>query len=71
MPARPTWMVAMGDGTWAVSCSRCQLPLYRGAEQHAKRVYREHRCEPVVLLGRRASVRNGGRRRSSGRGGRR
>jgi hypothetical protein len=61
MPARPTWMIDMGDGTWAVSCSRCQLSLYRGALRHANRVFRRHRCEPVVLVGRRASVRGGGR----------
>jgi hypothetical protein len=57
MPARLTWLVDMGDGTWAVSCSRCKLFLYRGQRRHANRVYRGHRCEPAVVAGRRRSLR--------------
>jgi hypothetical protein len=59
MPRRPIWLIDMDDGTFAVSCSACELNLYRGGRRHAERVYRQHRCEPVVLIGRRASVRGG------------
>jgi hypothetical protein len=58
MPARPTWMLDMGDGTWAVSCSRCQCSLYHGhSQRHANRVFNNHRCEPAVVAGRRRSLR--------------
>jgi hypothetical protein len=61
MPARLTWLVDMGDGTWAVSCSRCELFLFRGALRHANRVYREHSCPSAIVAARRFRVR-GGRR---------
>jgi hypothetical protein len=48
-----TWQVDMGDGTWAVCCMACRLPLYRGDKRTADRVFAGHRCEPVVPLGRR------------------
>jgi hypothetical protein len=51
---RPIWQVDMGDGTWAVCCMACRLPLYRGPKlATATRVFRRHLCEPVVPLGRR------------------
>jgi hypothetical protein len=48
-----TWQIDMGDGTWAVCCMACRLPLYRGDKRTADRVFNGHRCEPVVPLGRR------------------
>jgi hypothetical protein len=27
---RTTWLIDMGDGTWAVSCMACRIALYRG-----------------------------------------
>jgi hypothetical protein len=48
-----TWQINMGDGTWAVCCTACRLPLYRGDKRTADRVFAGHRCEPVVPLGRR------------------
>jgi hypothetical protein len=48
-----TWQIDMGDGTWAVCCLACRLPLYRGDKCTADRVFAGHRCEPVVPLGRR------------------
>jgi hypothetical protein len=48
-----TWQIDMGDGTWAVCCTACRLPLYRGDKRTADRIFAGHRCEPVVPLGRR------------------
>jgi hypothetical protein len=48
-----TWQIDMGDGTWAVCCMACRLALYRGDKRTADRVFTNHRCEPVVPLGRR------------------
>jgi hypothetical protein len=53
MPRRTTWLIDMGDGTWAVCCMACRLPLCRGDKRTADRVFAGHRCEPVVPLGRR------------------
>jgi hypothetical protein len=54
VPRRTIWQIDMGDGTWAVCCMACQLPLYRGPKLDvAERVFRSHLCEPVVPLGRR------------------
>jgi hypothetical protein len=53
VPRRTLWKIDMGDGTWAVCCNACQLPLYRGNKREADRVFRGHVCEPVVPLGRR------------------
>jgi hypothetical protein len=51
---RTIWQIDMGDGTWAVCCMACRLPLYRGPKlAAADRVFRHHLCEPVVPLGRR------------------
>ena len=47
------WQINMGDGTWAVCCTACRLPLYRGDKRTADRVFAGHRCEPVIPLGRR------------------
>jgi hypothetical protein len=30
VPRRLIWQIDMGDGTWAVCCMACRLPLYRG-----------------------------------------
>jgi hypothetical protein len=48
-----TWLIDMGDGTWAVCCMACHLALYRGDKRTADRVFTGHRCEPVLPLGRR------------------
>jgi hypothetical protein len=48
-----TWQIDMGDGTWAVCCMACRLPLYRGDKRTADRIFAGHRCEPIVPLGRR------------------
>ena len=54
MPRRTIWQIDMGDGTWAVCCMVCRLPLYRGRKlAAAERVFANHLCEPVVPLGRR------------------
>jgi hypothetical protein len=54
MPRRTIWQIDMGDGTWAVCCMACRLPLYRGPKvDAADRIFRNHLCEPVVPLGRR------------------
>jgi hypothetical protein len=54
VPRRTIWQIDMGDGTWAVCCLACRLPLYRGPKlAAATRVFRTHLCEPVVSLGRR------------------
>jgi hypothetical protein len=50
---RPIWLINMGDGTWAVYCKACRLPLYRGPKAGADRTAANHSCEPVVPLGRR------------------
>jgi hypothetical protein len=50
---RTTWLIDMGDGTWAVCCMACRIALYRGPKASADRALRGHRCEPVVPLGRR------------------
>jgi hypothetical protein len=61
MARRNLWQIDMGDGSWAVCCMDCRLALYRGPERQAGRVFRSHRCEPVVPLGRRLALRGGGR----------
>jgi hypothetical protein len=48
---RSLWQIDLGDGTWAVCCMACRLALYRGSKRTAERVFRGHRCEPVVPLG--------------------
>ena len=53
MARRTTWLIDMGDGTWAVSCMACRIALYRGPKAGADRAARGHYCEPVVPLGRR------------------
>jgi hypothetical protein len=54
VPRRLTWQVDLGDGTWAVCCLACRLPLYRGPKLNApERAFRPHLCEPVVPLARR------------------
>jgi hypothetical protein len=51
---RLIWQIDMGDGTHAVVCMACRLPLYRGPKlTAAERVFANHLCEPVVPLGRR------------------
>ena len=30
MTRRTTWLIDMGDGTWAVCCMACRIALYRG-----------------------------------------
>jgi hypothetical protein len=49
---RTTWLIDMGDGTWAVCCMACRLALYRGGKGGADRAARRHYCEPVLPLGR-------------------
>jgi hypothetical protein len=34
---RTTWLIDMGDGTWAVSCMACRIALYRGSKAGADR----------------------------------
>ena len=53
MPRRTTWLIDMGDGTWAVCCMACRIALYRGPKAGADRAARSHSCEPVIPLGRR------------------
>jgi hypothetical protein len=53
MARRTTWLIDMGDGTWAVSCMACRIALYRGPKAGAERATRCHACEPVLPLGRR------------------
>ena len=50
MARRTTWLIDMGDGTWAVCCMACRLALYRGPKLVADRVLASHRCEPVIPL---------------------
>ena len=52
MARRTTWLIDMGDGTWAVSCTACRLALYRGPKAGADRAAAGHSCEPVLPLGR-------------------
>jgi len=49
---RTTWLIDMGDGTWAVCCMACRLALFRGSKAGTDRAAR-HYCEPVLPLGRR------------------
>jgi hypothetical protein len=44
------WQIDLGDGTWAVCCLACRLPLYRGPKPQADRVFDSHVCEPVIPL---------------------
>jgi hypothetical protein len=30
MARRTTWLIDMGDGTWAVCCMACRIALFRG-----------------------------------------
>jgi hypothetical protein len=53
LPRRTTWLIDMGDGTWAVSCMACRIALYRGPKAGAERAARAHSGEPVLPLGRR------------------
>jgi hypothetical protein len=53
MTRRTTWLIDMGDGTWAVSCTACRIALNRGPKTAADRAAHTHSCEPVVPLGRR------------------
>ena len=53
MARRTTWLIDMGDGTWAACCMACRLALYRGGKAGADRAARSHSCEPVIPLGRR------------------
>ena len=52
-PRRTTWLIDMGDGTWAVCCMACRIGLYRGPKAGADYAARTHSCEPVLPLGRR------------------
>jgi hypothetical protein len=42
------WQIDLGDGTWAVCCLTCWLPLDRGPKPTADHVFDSHVCEPVV-----------------------
>ena len=53
MARRTTWLIDMGDGTWAVSCMACRITLYRGPKAGADRAARGHYSEPVIPLSRR------------------
>ena len=37
MARRTTWLIDMGDGTWAVSCMACRIALFRGPKAGADR----------------------------------
>ena len=37
MARRTTWLIDMGDGTWAVCCMACRIALYRGPKAGADR----------------------------------
>jgi hypothetical protein len=41
---RITWLIDMGDGTWAVSCLACRIALYRGPKG-----WRRARRRPPLL----------------------
>ena len=76
MARRTTWLIDMGDGTWAVSCMACRIALYRGAKAGADRAARRPllrtrrslsaagagRPEHVALLGPGAAARSRTRR---------
>jgi hypothetical protein len=47
---RTTWLIDMGDGTWAVCCMACRIALYRGGKAGADRAAATHYCEPVIPL---------------------
>jgi hypothetical protein len=34
---RTTWLIDMGDGTWAVCCMACRIALFRGPKSGADR----------------------------------
>jgi hypothetical protein len=53
MTRRTTWLIDMGDGTWAVCCMACRIALYRGPKPGADRAAAAHYCEPVFPLSRR------------------
>ena len=53
MARRTTWLIDMGDGSWAVCCMACRVALFRGPKAGAERTAARHVCEPVVSLGRR------------------
>ena len=42
MARRTTWLIDMGDGTWAVCCMACRLALYRGPKAGADRAAAGH-----------------------------
>jgi hypothetical protein len=44
---RTTWLIDMGDGTWAVSCMACRIALYRGSKAGADRPERGPARAPV------------------------
>jgi hypothetical protein len=46
---RTTWLIDMGDGTWAVSCMACRIALFRGSKGGAERAARGHYCDPSCL----------------------
>jgi hypothetical protein len=50
---RTTWLIDLGDGTWAVTCMACRIALYRGSKAGANRAAVAHYCESVLPLGRR------------------
>ena len=41
MTRRTTWLIDMGDGTWAVCCMACRIALYRGPKAGADRAARQ------------------------------
>ena len=51
MARRTTWLIDMGDGTWAVCCMAWRIALYRGGKAGAERAASGHYCEPVIPLG--------------------
>ena len=53
MTRRTTWLIDLGDGTWAVCCMACRVALFRGPKGGADRAARSHVYEPVLPLGRR------------------
>jgi hypothetical protein len=53
MARRTTWLIDMGDGTWAVCCMACRRALFRGPKPGADRAAHNHSCEPVIPLSRR------------------
>jgi hypothetical protein len=50
---RTTWLIDLGDGTWAVCCMACRMALFRGPKAGADRAAARHSCEPVIPLDRR------------------